>query len=297
MASPQELSSAEEDKLLDIQLSSAEEDNLLDLPSPEIFSETPTHQSNSPLTIADLKPGTPLLSVQLSAPQTTPLKTNFAITLKITYTGLLLNPDKTTAPTTRPITFRPWTIIGWHQTEPQREGFWLYRHRPINNNNHDNPWEFTEMDDGTICTFAIYDDPDKEVPVSKGNHLTNSFISLRPGETWTWEETLQQEYWSLLPDDAVPADRFRFCFKGAYVDWWDWGDLEEHKQAGTTVLLPCFEGARSIERETDKKMPVLVVPGAEEGVEFVIVDGSTQEDSGGLTSEISEGMESPVKRI
>lgn len=153
------------------------------------------------------------------------------------------------------------------------------------------------MDDGIICIFVIYDDFDKEVFVFKGNYFINFFISFCFGEIWIWEKIFQQEYWSLLLDDVVLVDRFRFCFKGVYVDWWDWGDLEEYKQVGMMVLLLCFEVVRLIEREMDKKMFVLVVFGVEEGVEFVIVDGFIQEGFGGLILEISEGMESFVKRI
>ncbi|KAK0660441.1 hypothetical protein QBC41DRAFT_350926 [Cercophora samala] len=262
--------------------SSSEQDDFLDLLSIDTFSEptTPTQEASDSPTTAELNPETPILSVQLSAPPTTPLNTPFAVTIKITYTGHLLNPDGTTTPATRPITFRSWPVLAWHQTDPSREGFRLYRHRP-NNGSSDDAWELCEVDDGSICCFAIYDDPDKEVPVAKGNHLTTDFTSLHPGETWTTTETLQGETWSLLPDDAVPGDRFRFYFKGAYVDWWDWGDLEEHKRAGTTVLLPCWGGARTIMRETDKKMPTLVVPGAEEGVEFVVLDKNSAEGSAG----------------
>ncbi|KAK0726474.1 hypothetical protein B0T21DRAFT_293332, partial [Apiosordaria backusii] len=224
-------------------------------------------------------PGTPILSVKLEAPSTTPLGTVFAVTLKFTYTGQVVGPDSKKTTTDRPITFRCWSVVASHDTNPSREGFWLYRHRPSDNSNDvskEDAWEVCDMDDGSCGAFVIVNDPGKEVRVAMNSALTTDFTSLRPGETWTTSEMLQSVYWSLLPDDTAPGDRFRFCFKGAFVDWWDWGDLKEHEEAQTTVMLPCWEAGRVIVRETDKKMPTLVIPGADEMVEFVIVDGGPE---------------------
>lgn len=64
----------------------------------------------------------------------------------------------------------------------------------------------------------IVDAPDVDVKVGEGN---NGFVSLRPGESWTDEMHYD------IPSSVEPGDRFKFVFKGATVDWWDWGNKQD----------------------------------------------------------------------
>lgn len=101
----------------------------------------------------------------------------------------------------RPITIHVWPL--------RAEGCRFYRWR-------DTRWD--EMEDDSYGAFLIVDAPDVELNIGESND--DNFVSLRPGESWT-DET----HYS-VPGNVAPGDRFKFIFKGATVDWWDWG----HKQ-------------------------------------------------------------------
>lgn len=49
----------------------------------------------------------------------------------------------------------------------------------------------------------------------------SDFVSLRPGESWTSEIHFR------MPPDINPGDRLKFVFKGATLDWWDWGNKQD----------------------------------------------------------------------
>lgn len=108
----------------------------------------------------------------------------------------------------------------------------------------------------------IVDDPDVSVNVSQDEN----FVSLRPGSYWSTSRRLQA---GSLPTDMTVGDVFRYRYKGATVDWWDWGDSEEH--AKTVVKLPCWIMGRVIDPPDSGGRPKLVVP-ASNDVEFTIVE-------------------------
>ncbi|KAE9376049.1 hypothetical protein N431DRAFT_481211 [Stipitochalara longipes BDJ] len=127
-------------------------------------------------------------------------------------------------------------------------------------------WKRCETEDSTMTGFIMVDLPDEKVNVSQNK----DFVSLRPGESWITQQTVQKAGWTHIPDDSVVGDTFRYVFKGATLDWWDWGDDEDH--AGTEVTLPCFHWASVVEPPDNNGRPKLVVPGSNI-VEFSIVDG------------------------
>ncbi|KAK4100663.1 hypothetical protein N658DRAFT_507666 [Parathielavia hyrcaniae] len=179
-----------------------------------------------------------VLTVSLECPPTMSRKGDINISLNVTYTGQIWEPDgqASSKTTTRPITFRSWSVIA-DLGEDAREGFRLGRRR---GGNAQLPWELCYMDDGGCEGYIIYDDPDV------------------PGLSWSY-----------LPDDTAVADVFRYWFTGAFVEWWDWGGVEEH--AETVVMLPCWIADRVVEPRENGGRPKLVVPGSEP-VDFKIVE-------------------------
>ncbi|KAK4041153.1 hypothetical protein C8A01DRAFT_45595 [Parachaetomium inaequale] len=167
---------------------------------------------------------------------TVTIKGVFHVKINVTYTSQVCGPDgqPSAETTTRPITFCSWAIIGLH--DGWGEGFRLYRRRG-GGGDDDGPWEGCDMDDGAVG-FQIYDLPDVAVRVAEHKHFT----ALKPGEAWTTTKALQGQAWSCLPDDTAVGDLFLYGFSGAVVDWWDWGDAEEH--AETVVTLPCWIAGR-----------------------------------------------------
>lgn len=191
----------------------------------------------------------------------------FAVTIKVTYNGEVCGSEGRSASqrTTRPITFRSWAIVALDDSP--REGFRLYRRRYGNDNDNDSDrvWEACDLDDGDEGGFNIYDAPDVAVRVVEHR----DFTTLRPGESWTTSISLQGQYWSCLPRDMVPGDIFLYGFMGAVVDWWDWGNGEDHTD--TVVMLPCWIAGRVVDPGDNGGRPKLVVPYSEP-VEFTVVE-------------------------
>jgi hypothetical protein len=75
------------------------------------------------------------------------------------------------------------------------------------------------------------DNPDIEVNVAHNK----DFVSLRPGESWITTFSLDNEIWE-FPKDLQPGDVFRVAFKGATVEWWDWGSKDQvHTRTVVTI--------------------------------------------------------------
>ncbi|CAN8104414.1 unnamed protein product [Discula destructiva] len=82
-----------------------------------------------------------------------------------------------------------------------------------------NKWR--EVEDDNHGCYMITDGPDEEVKVGGQDTRSERFVSLQPGESWSYVVT-----WEVDKDVKV-GDRLKFQFKGAVVDWWDWGSKEE----------------------------------------------------------------------
>lgn len=72
-----------------------------------------------------------------------------------------------------------------------------------------------------------------------------------------------------FPNDAAPGDRFRYLFKGATLDWWNWGNFEDHED--TVVWVPGWLRAKVQDPKYNEGRPTVVVP-ASNAVEFTLVD-------------------------
>ncbi|KAJ5146647.1 uncharacterized protein N7515_001211 [Penicillium bovifimosum] len=84
------------------------------------------------------------------------------------------------------------------------------------------------------------------------------FVSLRPGEIWTTAIGLDDYVWE-FPDDLQPGDVFRFVFKGATVEWWDWGSKDQaHTQTVVTVESIAFGSV--VNPADNGGRPLIVIP-------------------------------------
>jgi len=185
----------------------------------------------------------------------------FDVTIKACYNGEVAGPEGAiNHTTTRAITFRSWSSIGLDTPDG---GFKLLR-RP-HGGDGDTPWESCDSSEGGMGC-GLFDDPDRAVKVVAHEHFT----TLRLGESWTRVARLQGPWHTRLPEDIVPGDVFRYAFDGVVVDWWDWGNAEDH--AETVVMLRCWECAAVTDPADNGGRPKLVVPQSEP-VEFK-VEGS-----------------------
>ncbi|KAK4204626.1 hypothetical protein QBC40DRAFT_272628 [Triangularia verruculosa] len=229
----------------------------------------------------DRVPGAPILTVELKCAPTISLMGEGAVTvkahtytgqvcavkLKVTYTGQVCGPNGPAShtATTRPITFRSWSVVaGLH--EDVREGFDFFRRRGgSGSSSEEQPWEPCDVHEEGCEGFQIYDGPDVAVRVVEDE----DFTTLQPGESWTTTRYLHSPTRSHFPADTAVGDVFLYGFCGAWVEWWDWGGAEEH--ADTVVMLPCWIAGRVVDPRDNGRRPKLIVPHAEP-VEFRIVE-------------------------
>jgi hypothetical protein len=114
----------------------------------------------------------------------------------------------------------------------------------------------------SICHF-LADDPDPVVEVNIAP--SEDFVSLRPGESWSVIIELDDELWD-FPNDLQPGDVFRFVFKVATIDWWDWGSKDQvHTQ--TVVTAEDIPFGSVVDPADNGGRPELVVPTSNQ-VEF-----------------------------
>ncbi|KAJ0160417.1 hypothetical protein CTA2_7999 [Colletotrichum tanaceti] len=189
--------------------------------------------------------GAPVFSVTIECAPTIKRNAPVEATIKVTYDGIC-GPEGRVERATRPVTFHSWAIMAL-EDDPERDGFRLYRRL---GGDVDGPWEECEEDDGGHDGFRFYDRPDEAVRAA----THKDFTSLRPGESWmTWNYL---HY--MFPDDVAPNDVFSYGFRGAVVDWWDWGGAGDH--AETVVMLPCWIAGRVVDPADNGGRPRLVVP-------------------------------------
>lgn len=133
--------------------------------------------------------------------------------MKITYEGLTNGDHEASCADAKPIIIHDYPFTG--------DNFRLQRRC------HEQ-WK-TYFDDEQNPFWMIVDEPDVEVNVADSAF----FRSLKPGEALVKDRSLG--YLDLHPD-TVAGDTYRYQYWGGCVDWWIWGDREEH--AKTVVKLP-----------------------------------------------------------
>jgi hypothetical protein len=171
----------------------------------------------------------PYLRVTLESPTEIPKGSERDLKINVMYEGLQGETEgQEGAP---PITFHKYGVTG--QTD-----LVLYQLR-------DNS-EWTQClsendEDGGCIGFAMLDAPPMLVKVGEDEQ----FLSLRVGESVVVH---QRPLKHKIPEDAKVGDRFRLVLKEARVEWWDWGDREQH--ANTEVYLPCWRLGRVVDPPT-----------------------------------------------
>ncbi|KAK2774667.1 kinesin light [Colletotrichum kahawae] len=206
--------------------------------------------------------GAPIFSTTLQCPATIQGRAYFDVEVIIKYEGTE-GPSGQQTSNAQPVTFHWLSLISGQGPD---KGFELYRRRGEveagGRSNVANDWDLCHIEE-TSAGFMVVDDPDITVCVGKHKHFT----ALQPGETWTTIQTLSGND-AELPRDMVVGDIFRYTFKGAEVDWWDWGTMEDHTE--TEVKLPCYEAGNVTNPSDNGGRPKLVVPGATP-VKFTVV--------------------------
>ncbi|KAJ5876514.1 uncharacterized protein N7529_002098 [Penicillium soppii] len=216
---------------------------------PEYFEDPPppSPRAISPFSRVN---GAPIFSVSISGPATlsmddqTPSRPRYTLTVTVSY-------DAEAGPPLcgRPLTFHSFVF---KQPDDYHEGFRLYRR----GNNAWTPYEWRTHQRGFIIT--------EPHPLNVGRNDENHFWTLKPGESWSFTREVNE-----FPKDAAPGDQYRYLFKGATLDWWDFGSFEDHKD--TMVWVPGWLVAKVKDPKDNGGRPVIIVP-ASNAVEFTLID-------------------------
>ncbi|CAG7938181.1 unnamed protein product [Penicillium salamii] len=216
---------------------------------PEYF-EDPPPPSPRAISPSSRVNGAPIFNVSISGPATlsmkdrTPSMSLYPLTVTVTYdavAGLALCG--------RPLTFHSFVF---KRPDNHHEGFRLYRRT----NDAWTPYEWRTHQGGFIIT--------EPYPLNVGRNDENHFWSLNPGESWSFTREV-----IAFPKDAAPGDQYRYLFKGATIDWWDWGSFKDHEN--TVVWVPGWLEAKVEDPKDNGGRPVIIVP-ASNAVEFTLTD-------------------------
>ncbi|KAE8410247.1 hypothetical protein BDV36DRAFT_131366 [Aspergillus pseudocaelatus] len=135
-------------------------------------------QSTPPLLPSDRVQGAPVLSVELSGPNTIVPEGKHSASLHVRYQG---------GPTDRPIIFRNHVIWDMFRSYRLEDGLWELQEGPCG------------------CPGLFLDDPDITVNVAEDE----GFVTLKPGECWSPSWTILEEIYGWKVGDTW---RYRFCF-------------------------------------------------------------------------------------
>jgi hypothetical protein len=129
----------------------------------------------------------------------------------------------------------------------------------------DGPSIWEPYHDDSPRGFLLTDEPPIPIFVdddSSGGsqHGSWQFVTLLPGESWGYTFPYHGKEYSQVPEEILAGEQFKLLFKGARVDWWDWGTLEDHRN--TRVVLNCVTGAELEAPRDDGGRPALVLPGS-----------------------------------
>ncbi|CAG8218914.1 unnamed protein product [Penicillium salamii] len=219
----------------------------LKLKSPPSDPPPPSPRAISPCSRVS---GAPIFSVSISGPATlsmkdqTPSNPRYPLTVTVSYEAEAGHPHSG-----RPITFRSFIF---EQPDDHDEGFRIYR----KGNDEWTPHEWRTHQWGFIIV--------ENTPLNVGRNDENQFWTLKPGESWSFTREVSQ-----FPKDAASGDTYRYLFKGATLDWWDFGTFEDHED--TVVWVPGWLVTKISDPKDNGGRPVVVVP-ASNAVEFTLVD-------------------------
>ncbi|KAJ5157176.1 uncharacterized protein N7482_008276 [Penicillium canariense] len=214
----------------------------------DIDEEAPLPPSPKPRLASARVSGAPILSLSLAGPPTLSFKDRTSAgRLRYTITGTLSYNIDSDAMNGEPVTFH---TFRFREVDRRVWGFRLYY-------GENNQWCPYEPSDPYRYREYRYSNPVANIV---GRNDQNAFAALRPGESWSFTREVTE-----FPENAAPGDQFRYGFKGAQLDWWDWGHLRDHEDTVVwieeIVCNPRYNGGR----------PVLIVP-ASNWVEFALVE-------------------------
>lgn len=180
------------------------------------------------------------------------------ITVKITYNGLTNEEHEANSTNTKPIIIHDHTFTN-DRFRLQRRCLDYDLSKDLEDVS--TQWK-TCFDNEDHPGWRIIDEPDVEVNVTDSQF----FRSLKPGETFV--RRISFDVLDLHPDTVV-GDTYRYQYWGGCVDWWIWGDCEEH--AKTLVKLPCWLHDYVVDPADNDGRPVIMIPSSN-FVEFTVVD-------------------------
>ncbi|KAJ5922028.1 hypothetical protein N7516_009731 [Penicillium verrucosum] len=208
---------------------------------------------------SDRIPRAPYMSVSLEGPsEMSKTEKLFYITMKITYDGPTNEDHEAINDDIKPIIIHDYPFT-YDQFRLQRRCF---DYDPSKDSNGRSIQWKTYFEDEGNQGWRIVDEPDVEVNVTDPEF----FRSLKPGESFVRKNYL--EFFDLHPDTVV-GDTYRYQYCGGCVDWWIWGDCEEH--AKTVVKLPCWLYGLVVDPADNDGRPVIMVPSSN-FVEFTVVE-------------------------
>lgn len=176
--------------------------------------------------------GAPILSLSIAGPTTLSLKDyDPSSRLCCTVTATLSYEGALDIPREEPIIFHTFLFrdIDWCQ-----EGFRLYRR----DSGQRRPYEIQGSFTHHRYRFSTL------VSKNVGLNEEHDFGALNPGESWSFSRQVTD-----YPDNMMHGDSFRYCFKRAQLDWWDWGHFEDHKETAATTDTICLKATTSVNRQ------------------------------------------------
>ncbi|KAL4905055.1 hypothetical protein BDW74DRAFT_178065 [Aspergillus multicolor] len=215
-----------------------------------------------PTPVSDRVPGAPVFSVSVKGPATLSLKEDrdaegrlyYPLTVTVTYDAPpadALDLEDNSPAKLKPVIFHMF-VFTMH--DRRDEGFRLYRrddenHRWLGHEIHPcfgNPnWRWADSKQYNI-----------------GRNEGDKFRVLRPGESWQFTRAVSE-----FPEDVKAGDMLMYGFKGAVLDWWDYGDFEDHLD---TVVMAKERWKVEVPQDNWGR-PKIVVPGGKWEV-FIVVE-------------------------
>ncbi|KAJ5493951.1 hypothetical protein N7463_010038 [Penicillium fimorum] len=209
----------------------------------------PLPPSPEPLLAPNRMIGAPIFSLSIAGSATLSMKDRtevgrprYSITATLSYDTA---PD---AYDGKPVTFHTFKFKGCDRRE---DGFRLYFRKKDKDD-----WSPHEL--GGLFTHHAYRFS-TTTPVNVGRNDQNDFVALIPGESWSYTREVSD-----FPQNTAPGDKFRYRFKGAFIDWWNWGNLHDHQDTVVRVN-------GTVDSQDNGRRPTLVVP-ASNWVEFTLVE-------------------------
>ncbi|KAJ5244796.1 hypothetical protein N7489_004892 [Penicillium chrysogenum] len=101
----------------------------------------------------------------------------------------------------------------------------------------------------------------KPAPFKVGYDDGYHFQTLMPGESWSFTRHVTD-----FPKEFAPGDKFRYQFKGSTLNWWDWGNYEDHKETVVWIEEDLLDSPKD-----NGGRPVIVLP-ASNYIEFTLIE-------------------------